>query len=87
MGALTAECGTPCTPALVFLQRAALAPCVPSFSAVFQVWRPQPALGSDWLLAIDSPIGLDWAGHSGVGPALRASRVWLLLHRVPWWLW
>ena len=46
------------------------------FSAVFQVWRPQPVLGSVWLLAIDSPIGLDWAGLSGVGSALRASRVW-----------
>ena len=77
MGALTEECESPCTLALVFLQRAALAPCVLTFSAVFQVWRPQPVLGSDWLLAIDSPIGLDWAGQSGVGSALRASRVWL----------
>ena len=75
VGALAAESGTPGTLALVFLQRAALAPCVPSFSAVCQVWRPQPALDSDWPLAIDSPIGLDWA--------LRASRVLFFSKRKP----
>ena len=67
VGALPAERGTLCTRALVFLQRAALAPGLPSFSAVCQVWRPQPALDSEWPLAVESPNGLDWA--------VRASRI------------